>query len=54
MAECLRISYRQWLSKFIDGNFSGTAKYFCSSPLECDSLSDILTSIGGEEIKAVD
>lgn len=50
----VEVAYRQWLSKFIDGNFSGTAKYFCSSPLECDSLSDILASIGGEEIKTVD
>ena len=50
----VEVAYRQWLSKFIDGNFSGTAKYFCSSPLDCDLLSDILVSIGGEKIRKVD
>ncbi len=49
----VEVAYRYWLSKFIDGNFDGTAKYFCSSPQECDSLSSILESIGGQKIKKV-
>lgn len=47
------VEYRYWLSSFIDGNFSGVSKYFCSSPLECDSLSSILETIGGQKIKKV-
>jgi hypothetical protein len=50
----VEVAYRAWLSKFMDGNFAGTAKYFCSSPQECDLLSALMVTIGGEKIKTVD
>ena len=49
----VELAYRAWLSEFIDRNFNGTAKYFCSSPQDSDTLSDIMVLIGGEKISTV-
>jgi hypothetical protein len=43
-------AYRRWLAKYIDKNFLMSTKYFFSSPLEIDELSELLDSIGGEAI----
>lgn len=48
----IEMAYRFWLATFIDGNFKGAAKYFCSNPMAVNPLSDLLVKIGGEPIKA--
>lgn len=48
----IEMAYRFWLATFIDGNFKGSEKYFCSNPMTVNSLSDLLVKVGGKSIKA--
>lgn len=48
----IEVAYRFWLASYIDTQFSGVSKYFCSSPQSCRSISEIFLSIGGIDIVA--
>lgn len=44
-------AYRKWLGGYVDTQFGGSTKYFCSSPQAPQLLSDLLVSIGGVAIQ---
>lgn len=46
----VEMAYRKWLTKFIDANFATSTKYFCSAPIRADELSDLMDTIGGQEL----
>jgi hypothetical protein len=47
----VEVAYRLWLATFIDTNFDGAARYFCSSPQTAAALTKLLKTIGGLEIE---
>lgn len=49
----VEVAYRWWLANFIDENFSQTEKYFCSQPVVCSKLTNLLVKIGGSAIEIV-
>jgi hypothetical protein len=43
-------SYRKWLVGYIDIQFDGAGKYFCSAPALAATLSSLMNNIGGEKL----
>ncbi len=47
----VELAYRLWLATYINDNFEGADKYFCSNPRPVSKLTDLLVKIGGKKIK---
>lgn len=50
MNENVEAAYRWWFADFVDNKFKGASTYFCSSPAQASTLSDLLGSVDGQEI----
>lgn len=49
----VEVAYRWWLSTYMDKQFANSDRFFCSIPNAVSKLSNLLVSIGGEEIYVV-